>query len=106
MHMGDGETTGLVTGIERETLDRVRQDCVAAGDALRAAADRVEGQLMPLVTEAAITDWVSSARLAYDLSRSAVTTALGLVVSGCRGVATHYDDAVWLIDQQKTVEFP
>ncbi|WP_146137531.1 hypothetical protein [Gulosibacter molinativorax] len=104
--MGDGQVTGLITGIERETLDQVRQDCTAAGDALRNAADRVESQLLPLVDDAAITDWVSSGRLTYDLSRAAVTTALGIVRDGFRGVAAHYDDAIWLIDQQSKVEFP
>lgn len=103
--MGDGETTGLLTGIERETLERVRQDCVTLGDTLRESAETLNNHLVPLGEDAVISDWVSSARLTYDLSRSTITIALGLAALACGYAAAKYDDAIWFIDQQLGLEF-
>lgn len=104
--MGDGETTGLLTGIERNTLEGMRQHCVDLAEALRASAETIDGGLVPLTEEAAMSEWISSARLTYDLGRSALGIALGLVALACGSAASHYDDAVWLLEQQLRVEFP
>lgn len=105
MHMGDGETTGLLTGVERETIERVRQACLDLSELLRESAATINDQLIPLNEEATLTEWVSSARISYDIGRSTIGTALGLVALACGYVAADYDDAVWLIDQQYRVEF-
>ncbi|KAB1645170.1 hypothetical protein [Gulosibacter chungangensis] len=103
--MGDGESTGLVTGIERDTIERIRQNCVDFAQLLRDSAQTLNNRLVPLADEAVISDWVSSARLTYDLGRTTISTALGLAAVACGVAAAHYDDAVWLIDQQIGVEF-
>lgn len=103
--MGDGETTGLLTGVERHTLERVRQECGDLAETFRGLAEKINGQLVPLTIEAELGDWVSSARLTYDLGRSTISGALGLAALGCGHIAAHYDDAVWLVDQQLRLEF-
>lgn len=103
--MGDGESTGLVTGIERDAIERIRQDCVDFAQLLRDSSQTLNNRLVPLADEAVIGDWVSSARLTYDLGRTTISTALGLAAVACGIVAAHYDDAVWLIDQQIGLEF-
>lgn len=103
--MGDGESTGLLTGIERDTIERIRQQCLDFAELLRESGQTLNNRLVPLADEAVIADWVSSARLTYDLGRTTISTALGLAALACGIVAAHYDDAIWLIDQQIGVEF-
>lgn len=103
--MGDGQTTGLITNIERDVIERVRQDCIDLASVLRGAMSDINGDLTTALQQAEIADWVSTARLTYDLGRSLLSGTLYAAALGCEYVASHYDDAVWLLDQQIALEF-
>jgi hypothetical protein len=70
---------------------QVRADLASLAELLRDAAGELSEVHRPAVEDAAIGDWVSFARLTYDLARAGIDGMLDAAALACGTVASQYD---------------
>lgn len=103
---GDGETTGLLTGVDRFTIDRVRAELAALGQFARSVESELEGTVRPTVADAEIGDWVSTGRLAYDGIRWALECEIAATAGLAASTAATFEGLETMVLIETAVQFP
>lgn len=89
--------------LDAGVIRQVRADVEALAQLLHEASSEVLSVHLPAVDATAITDWVSTARLSYDLTRVALSGMLEVAAAACTAVAWQYENQLIILDGQVLV---
>ena len=103
---GDGVSTGVVTGIARSTIDSVRAGLEERSEFLRAVRAELHESVRAEVAAAAIDDWQSLAKTAYDLMRGGLDVELAAIGLIADAAALEFDGAELAVRLEREVQFP
>ena len=100
------DRAGLVTGVDRATIDRVRAELAELAQAARAVESELGLAVRPAIESAEIADWISSARLAYDVMRGTLDTETIVAATLASATAASYELLDMAIDLETRAQFP
>lgn len=86
--------------LDAGVLKQVRSDITALTEMLADAQGEIMSVHAPAVDAAAIADWVSTARISYDLIRTTLHGMLETAGAACLAVEWQYETLLILLDGQ------
>lgn len=104
--MGDGETTGLVTGIDVGTFDRLRESIRDLAEVTRLAGNELYETHIPAIEAARIEEWGVVPKLAYELILGTLRIELEAAGLGAGTSSATYEGLNGALALERVTQFP